>query len=331
LKILNYFFAGIKFSFTIIFYLIKLFIRGLITTIGIFPYYFFIGIICVFNKDKRKEYGFKKPLVPTIMMILSLTTYFISVFVLTRWFVQSKRIEAMSKSIGEATVIYQKEEQIIVDENKEIVIDNKDNNEVNNETVTYPQVTYTAANIDYYINQNSDTVAWLYVPNTRVNYPVVQANDNDFYLNHDFYKRSTNAGWVFADYRGEFPNLGYNTIIYGHNLINKTMFGSLTNIIKSSWYGNSNNHYIKTSTTNANQVWKVFAVYEIDPVVDYLKTYFDSVEEYNDWINLMKSRSIYDFGESVDYSDKVLTLSTCNDAGTKRVVLQAKLVNFEYK
>ena len=70
------------------------------------------------------------------------------------------------------------------------------------------------------LKKNSDTVGWIKVDGTKVNYPVVQAEDNDYYLSHAFNKRSNAGGWIFADYRVDFKNFGKNTIIYGHNMNN---------------------------------------------------------------------------------------------------------------
>ena len=77
------------------------------------------------------------------------------------------------------------------------------------------------------LKKNPDTVGWIKVDGTKVNYPIVQAEDNDYYLSHAFNKRSNAGGWVFADYRVDFKDFGRNTIIYGHNMNNKTMFGSI--------------------------------------------------------------------------------------------------------
>ena len=84
---------------------------------------------------------------------------------------------------------------------------------------------YINVNLDYYINKNSETVGWIQINGTHVNYPIVKHQDNSYYLEHDFYKRKTSVGWIFADYRNNFDTLDNNTIIYGHNLINKTIGG----------------------------------------------------------------------------------------------------------
>ena len=260
------------------------------------------------------------------MMILSLATYFICVFIFTRWFVQSERIKKLSDSIINSTVILEQQE----DNMSETIDDtNQDDNPDND--MNYVDTTFIDVDFSALLSQNSDTVAWLQVNGTNINYPVVQSSDNEYYLNHDINRYATNVGWIFGDYRDNFDSFGRNTIIYGHNLTNKTMFGSLPWILRSSWYTDQNNYYVKMATVNSKVIWRVFSVYKIEPVTDYLRTSFSSITDYSEWLDLMKSRSIYDFGVDVTSDDKILTLSTCDDTGTKRVVLQAKLVSIEYK
>lgn len=109
------------------------------------------------------------------------------------------------------------------------------------------------------------------------------------------------------------------------------MFGSLVWCLKESWYKNEENMYIKLSTPDSNTVWKIFSIYIIKPEAYYIKTYFDSDEEHKEFINTIKSRSIYNFNEDVTYKDKILTLSTCTDDGTKRIVIHAKMIKAEYR
>lgn len=138
------------------------------------------------------------------------------------------------------------------------------------------------------------------------------------------------GGWIFADYRVDFEDFGRNTIIYGHNMNNKTMFGSIPSMLNNSYLSNSNNHFIKVSTPSSNSTWKVFSVYTISPETYYLKTIFND-DTYEEFLNTIKERSIYNFGIDADVNDKILTLSTCDNTGTKRVVVHAKMVNIAYK
>ena len=170
---------------------------------------------------------------------------------------------------------------------------------------------------------NSDTVGWLKVANTNVNYPVVQTTDNDYYLNYNFYKRKNYNGWIFMDYRNSIETLNDNTIIYGHN---GTMFGSLKNTLKEKWYKNPTNQIISFNTLYAKLRYKIFAIYVTTPDFDYLVNNYMSDDNYTKFLEEIKARSIYDFNVEVTNEDKILTLSTCAESGAKRIVIHAKLI-----
>ena len=186
--------------------------------------------------------------------------------------------------------------------------------------------------IDVDINKlktfNPDTIGFIKVMGTNINYPFVQTLDNDYYLNRSYDKTYNNAGWIFLDYRNNEFN-DKNTIIYGHGRINGTMFGSLKDTLKSSWQSNKDNYIIKISTEKENSIWQIFSVYKIATTSDYLQTTF-SDNEFESFINLIKGRSSYNFETNVTNEDKVLTLSTCYNDNDKMVV-HAKLIKYVQK
>ena len=174
---------------------------------------------------------------------------------------------------------------------------------------------------------NEDTVAWLKVNNTNIDYPVVQAIDNDFYLNKNFYKQDDKAGWVFMDYRNNSKELNQNTIIYAHNRYsNGVMFGTLSNTLNKDWYTNPDNQYIEFDTLYGKMKWKVFSIYKIDVTTDYLKTSFLDDKSWLEFANMLKNRSIYNFGVEIKPQDKIISLSTCMGANNQqRLVVHAVL------
>lgn len=172
---------------------------------------------------------------------------------------------------------------------------------------------------------NKDTVGWIQVTGTNINYPFVQTKDNNYYLSHSFDKSYNDMGWVFLDYRNNINNLSQNTVIYGHGLLNNTMFGSLKQVVKKNWYSNPENYTIKISTEKENTVWQVFSTYTIKPESYYITTSFSTDESFDQFIKTIKKRSVYDYKLDVNTNDKILTLSSCYD-DTKRVVLHAKLI-----
>ena len=175
------------------------------------------------------------------------------------------------------------------------------------------------------ININPEVVAWLKVNNTNIDYPVVQSEDNSYYLKHNIYLEEDNNGWVFMDYRNDTEHLSDNIIIYAHNrYYNGVMFGTLQNTLRYSWYSNPENQIISFRTLFEDLEYQVFSIYKISVTTDYMQTIFADDAERLEFFNMLKDRSIYDFGVELSGDDKIITLSTCADE-YNRYVLHAVL------
>ena len=177
---------------------------------------------------------------------------------------------------------------------------------------------------------NSDTIGWIQLNGTNINYPFVQTKDNTYYLTRSFDKTYNSAGWVFMDYRNSSTTFDKNTIIYAHGRLDKTMFGSLKNILTSGWLDNPENYIVKLSTETENTLWQVFSVYHIPTTNDYIRVNFLHNNYFLEFANMLKDRSSFDFNTTINADDKILTLSTCYSK-TDKVVLHAKLIKKESK
>ena len=102
-------------------------------------------------------------------------------------------------------------------------------------------------------------------------------------------------------------------------------------MLRKKWFENQKKEYIKLSTKNTNSIWQIFSVYETPPTTDYLQSNFYSTSVYQKFLDNLKKKSKRNFDTTVDSYDKILTLSTCNDTGNKRVAVHAKLVKIENK
>lgn len=174
---------------------------------------------------------------------------------------------------------------------------------------------------------NPETVAWVIVPNTNINYPVVQATDNNYYLSHNIYRENDKNGWVFMDFRGDVVNLSDNLILYAHNrYYNGIMFGNLQNMMRYNWYSNPDNQVITIRTLYDELHYKIFSMYRVETTTDYLQVIFPDTSTKMNMFNMIKNRSIYNFGITLNENDKILTLSTCADEYSKYVV-HAVLLN----
>ncbi len=105
------------------------------------------------------------------------------------------------------------------------------------------------------------------------------------------------------------------------------MFGSLKNILNKEWYENKDNKYLFFATPLNMYYYEVFSVYEYEAEKYYMNTEFNNDEEYELFLNEIKSRSLYDYEVELTKDDKIITLSSCTNDGKKRIVLHAKLIN----
>lgn len=174
-------------------------------------------------------------------------------------------------------------------------------------------------------NVNPEVNSWLTVPNTNIDYPIVQTTNNKYYLSHNIYQEKDNNGWVYMDYRNDLIDISDNIIIYAHNrYYSGVMFGTLQNTMRASWYKNEENHILTLRTLYEELNYKVFSIYKTKNTTDYLRTLFANNEDKQTFFNTLKENSIYDFKVEIDGNDKIITLSTCIDEDN-RYVLHAVL------
>ena len=168
--------------------------------------------------------------------------------------------------------------------NKEIIKETLKTVKINDDTKTKQKYEVDFKELK---NKNSDTIAWLKVENTNIEFPIVKANDNSYYLSHNFNKEYNKAGWIFADYKNKFDTTDKNIVIYGHNMRDNSMFGSLKDVIKKEWYNNESNKYITLITEEEYHIYEVFSVYQIEKEDYYIKTNFKN-NEFEEFINTIK-------------------------------------------
>lgn len=206
-------------------------------------------------------------------------------------------------------------------------IENKNTSKVLEEisnSVTVDENNNTTINFNTLKAKNADTIGFIKVNGTNINYPVVKSNDNDYYLTHSYDKSVSGAGWIFADYRNKLDGTDKNLIIYGHNRRDGSMFSTLKNILNPEWYENEENRIVTFITEQENAKYEVFSAYQIEDEDYYLGTSFGGHNSFTDFIKKIKSRSVNDFGVDVQDTDSILTLSTCANDNNYRVVLHAK-------
>lgn len=274
---------------------------------------------------KKKKKLILKKWIRITLLIIFIIIFAFSVFKIFLWKKDSESTKKIEEKINSNIKSIERKAN---EENVEIVNPPDDKN---NDYWNYIKMDMINVDFNELKKKNKDTVGWIKVNGTNINYPVVQTTNNDYYLNHSYDKTTNKAGWVFADYRNNFKKLDKNTVIYAHGRIDTTMFGSLKNILKSSWYNNKNNYIIKFSTQTENTLWQVFSVYTIEAESYYITTSFSSDNAFNEFITTIKNRSKASFSATPSINDKIITLSTCKDSKGNRVVMHAKLIKIETK
>ena len=241
----------------------------------------------------------KKIVVLSIIRIIFFITLLVSVIYIIKWYIDSKQNEMLEEKVSEA-----------------IIVEDIENNTTNEYKIDFEKLK----------SVNNQVVAWVRVKGTQVEYPIVQAKDNNYYLKRNLDKKYNVGGWIFADYKNKLDGTDKNIVIYGHNMKDDSMFGSLKNILNEEWYNNQENYVIDFINENEEQKYQVFSVYKIEKEDYYINTEFKN-NEFEEFIDTLKNRSIKDFNIDISPEDSILTLSTCAENNKYRVVLHAKRIN----
>ena len=192
-----------------------------------------------------------------------------------------------------------------------------------------PIVVETPVDFEELKSVNSDVYAWISIPNANVDYPILQnKTEKSFYLTHNMYKEKSSYGTIYTQPYNSKDFSDYNTIIYGHNMKNGTMFGSLKRYRDKTFF--DANQYIEIYLPGRILKYRVFAAYTFDD--RHILMSFDFSDEaerqlYLDTIYGFKSLSNH-FREdmTVDTDDKIITLSTCTARDEERFLVQGVLV-----
>lgn len=171
---------------------------------------------------------------------------------------------------------------------------------------------------------NSDVLGWIMIPDTNISYPVVQGDDNDYYLNHTWEKKWNAVGAIFMDWRCSGDLSGFNTILYGHRMKDRSMFGTLSSYGSADYWAAHPDIYLVDGS--GLHRYAVFAAYEVSVVGTTYELNFADEASRQAFIEFCLSQSVIDTGVTPTADDRVLTLSTCTGLGhATRWVVQGVL------
>lgn len=189
----------------------------------------------------------------------------------------------------------------------------------------------SAESLEALLAINSDLAGWITIEGTSIDYPVMQREDDKYYLNHDFYRNESKYGCLFVRNIADLDTPGTNVIIYGHNMKDGSMFGELDNYKSQPFY--KDHALISFETLNEKRAYEVMAVFRQDLEEDkdgflYYQFYqAETKEEFLDFYENVKRLSLYDTEITAEWGDTFLTLSTCDyDTKDGRFVVVAKRV-----
>ncbi len=184
--------------------------------------------------------------------------------------------------------------------------------------------------------KNNDLVGWIKIPNTNIDYPVMQSKTKDFYLNHDFNKNYEENGSIYVSYNSDVFKPSNNIVIYGHNAYRKFMFAQLEKYQKYDFY--KENKYIYFDTLYEKNKYEIVSVFKITVKNNHDTDFryynyidFENIEEFDQYVEEIKKRSLYKTDAQVNYQDQLITLSTCDQTKVDgRLVIVAKKQNKDH-
>ena len=171
---------------------------------------------------------------------------------------------------------------------------------------------------------NRDVQGWIMIPGTVISSPLLQGEDNQYYLKHTWKKWTSAVGAIFLEWQNSPDLSDFNTIIYGHRMNNGSMFASLKNYKKQSYWAAHPCVYI--TDDNGSHKYEIFAAYEVSTTGTTYQLGFSDDASKQAFIDYCLEQSVIDTGITPTVYDRVLTLSTCTGNGhATRWVVQAVL------
>jgi len=171
---------------------------------------------------------------------------------------------------------------------------------------------------------NPDVVGWILIPDTNINYPLMQGTDNDFYLNHTWDKKSNAVGSIYLEYQCSPELTDFNTLVYGHNMLNGSMFAQLHKYTNQTYW--EEHPYVYLLTDAGVYRYEIFSAYKADvDSATYGLSFQQELTKAKFLLHGLNSSTIQT-GVYPERTDRILTLSTCSGAGySNRWVVQARL------
>lgn len=255
-----------------------------------------------YNSKKKVKKFSKKSIIKIIFFIIFLLIFIFSIVNLLRWGIYNKKSASLIDDIVENNF-----------------------NKTDSDSEETSENTGNPVNFEELKNINEDVVAWIRIENTDINYPIVQADDNEYYLTKDINKKYSTCGWIFMNYKNNSDFSDRNTTIFGHNLKSGLMFKDLLKIYKNEL---GDDVKIEIYTQTEKRVFAVYSSYMIEPE-EYATQVLTTEEEQEKYIKEILKRSSVTYNVVPTRSDKLITLSTCDNSGQNRILIHGVYIGGE--
>lgn len=258
------------------------------------------------KKKEKKKINVKK-LVRNIILIILVFLFLFSAINLIRWCIYNKNASSMAKSL--------KKEYF----SEDIDIENIRNDNASNVNKVFQNP------IDFQALKeiNENVVGWIRIENTDIDYPILQADDNEYYLHKDINRKYSTCGWIFMDYKNTNTFIDKNTVLYGHNIKSGIMFYDLQKALNNKL---GTKIIIEIFTPKEKLEYRVYSCYMEEPEEYAIKSNLVEESDVQEYIKEMLERSEIPYNIVPDKTDKLITLSTCDSSGKKRIIVHGVYV-----
>ena len=258
-----------------------------------------------------------KDFVYTILYIIFMTIIIISALYIFKFYKMSNEATEESQLLNEIDLETQEEANNSSNdiETKNNEADGNASKNIENNNI---ETTERMLKVKKLQKENDDIVGWLEIEDTNINYPVLQGDDNEFYLNRNYKKEKSEKGSIFLDAKYNWNIPSNNLLIYGHNIINGLMFQDLLKYESQDFYKKHPN--IRFTTEKDDKEYEIISVFKSRVYYKAEKNvfrYYDFINvetenEYMDFVKNAKKASIYDTETTAKYGDELITLVTCS-------------------
>ncbi|MCR5216082.1 MAG: class B sortase [Lachnospiraceae bacterium] len=267
------------------------------------------------SKAERRRRRRRKKLIRFCVFVAALILFLVSGGILLHAFIGYQKADKIYNDVSKS---------IFGDETAMVSVKGTGTNSSNSTTTSESEEVklYTSYDHTALLAQNSDAVGYLQIPAIDVLLPVVQGDDNSYYLNHAFNGASSSNGTLFVDYRQPDGVESQNCIIYGHDMRNGSMFGALNKFVDSNFVSTGQNRYFYFYVNDKIYKYEIYAVHQT-PAIGYTYTAsFNTANEFLTYVSEMSRQSYYSSNVKFTGTEKTMTFSTCTNDDDIRLVVQ---------